>query len=83
MHLTVQMAALSEDSRKCGIRDCIEAAASAVTRRIAKALVKSFPILRPSVMSSTLGHLQTSDEANLMSAPPPKADIRISHRHVH
>jgi hypothetical protein len=53
MYLTVQMAALSEHYyRKCGIRGRIEAAAPAVTRRIA---MKS-PILRPSVMSSALGY---------------------------
>jgi len=43
MYLTVQMAALSEDSRKCGIRGRVEAGAPTVTRRISKALMKSFP----------------------------------------
>ena len=30
---------------------------------------------------SEMGHLQTFDEPNRMSALPPKADIRVSHRH--
>jgi hypothetical protein len=39
------------------------------------------PRVRACDMMSAMGQKQTSGEHNRMSALPPKADIRVTHRH--